>query len=406
MMKAREHLVAVAADMLECQQSGSITRPDSVVSLPADAYTDPRRFDLERSRLFRRVPLMLAASCELPEPGDFKSIDVAGVPVLIVRGKDGVVRSFLNGCTHRGARLAEGCGRAQRLTCPYHAWTFATDGRLLGIASRDLFGDVAPGVGNLVTFPTCERAGLIWAILDAEADAEFEPFLSGIDEQLEGFGFAGWTHFRSQTLPGANWKLAFDAHLEFYHLPVLHRGTFGPAMSNMAQYYHIGPHQRVGLVSRDEHVLGMDDVTHLATMPREEWPLRSLLFGEWILFPNVSINCFYKGGRGVIISQVLPGATVSESTTVQIFLHETAPVGDDLREATEMADFLGHVVGQEDLPMSRSQQQVLQSGQLSEVLLGRNEGGLQQFHAWVERFVAAEPNVPLSAIVAGDAGQP
>ena len=399
-MNAREQLVETAADMLHRQQTGSITGPESVQAVPASVYTDPHRFELERERLFRRVPLMVAASCELPEPGSFKTIDLAGMPVLIVRGKDGVVRSFLNGCTHRGARLAEGCGRAQRLTCPYHAWTFASDGRLIAVASREEFGDVDPAQGRLVEFPTSERAGLVWAILDAAAEPEFDAFLHGIDRQLEGFGFAGWKHFRSQAMPGANWKLAFDAHLEFYHLPVLHRGTFGPQMSNLAQYYHIGPHQRIGLVSRDEHVLGMDDVTQLADMPREDWPMQALLFGEWILFPNVSINCFYKGGRGVIISQVLPGPTVAESTTIQIFLHEQEPVGDDLRDANEMADFLGHVVGQEDLPMSRSQQQVLQSGQMREVVFGRNEGGLQQFHTWVERFVTVAPGTSLGKIVA------
>ena len=399
-MNAREQLAETAADMLHRQQTGSITGPESVQAVPASVYTDPHRFELERERLFRRVPLMVAASCELPEPGSFKTIDLAGMPVLIVRGKDGVVRSFLNGCTHRGARLAEGCGRAQRLTCPYHAWTFASDGRLIAVASREEFGDVDPAQSRLVEFPTCERAGLVWAILDAAAEPEFDAFLHGIDRQLEGFGFAGWKHFRSQAMPGANWKLAFDAHLEFYHLPVLHRGTFGPQMSNLAQYYHIGPHQRIGLVSRDEHVLGMDDVTQLADMPREDWPMQALLFGEWILFPNVSINCFYKGGRGVIISQVLPGPSVAESTTIQIFLHEQEPVGDDLRDANEMADFLGHVVGQEDLPMSRSQQQVLQSGQMREVVFGRNEGGLQQFHTWVERFVTAAPGTSLGKIVA------
>lgn len=404
-MEARQQLVEIAGDMLHRQQTGSVAGSESVQALPASAYTDPRRFELERDRVFRRVPLMVAASCELPEPGSFKTIDLAGVPLLIVRGKDGVTRSFLNGCTHRGARLAEGCGRAQRLACPYHAWTFATDGRLIAIASREDFGTLDPDRARLVEFPTSERAGLVWAILDAGARPEFEVFLQGIDRQLEGFGFAGWKHFRTQALPGANWKLAFDAHLEFYHLPVLHRNTFGPQMSNMAQYYYIGPHQRIGLVARDAHVLGMDDVTRLADMPREDWPMPALLFGEWILFPNVSINCFYKGGRGVIVSQVLPGPTVAESTTIQIFLHEREPVGEDLRDANEMADFLGHVVGQEDLPMSRSQQQVLQSGQLREVLFGRNEGGLQHFHAWLDRFVSAAPDTGIGDIMAGGAGE-
>lgn len=401
-MNARDELVNTAQDMLARAQSGTVALADAVTVLAASDYTDPEMFEREKRLLFRRVPLMLAATCELPQPGDYKAMDVAGVPVLIMRGKDGVARAFLNGCTHRGARLAEGCGHASRLTCPYHAWSFGTDGRLLAIAARDLFGEPDHADLGLIGFPTQERAGLIWAILDpAATSAGFDAFLHGIDAQLEGFGFAGWSHFRSQAMFGANWKLAFDAHLEFYHLPVLHRNTFGPQMSNLAQYYAIGPHQRLGLVSRDEHMLGQDAVGHLADLPQEEWPMQTLLFGEWIVFPNVSINCFYKGGRGAIISQVLPGPRVDESTTVQIFLHEHAPAEDARAEAAEMADFLGNVVGTEDLPMSRGQQSVLQSGLMDHVLIGRNEGGVAHFHHWVRHFASAPQDADLATLMQG-----
>lgn len=398
-MDVREKLADVAEDMLRHQKAGTITLADAVMTLPASLYTDPDIFAEEKQRIFRRLPLMLAATAELPEPGDFKAIDIADVPVLLIRGKDGVVRAFLNSCTHRGARLADGCGHAQRLTCPYHAWTFATDGRLMAVSARQEFGEFDMAASRLVEFPTTERAGLIWVILDPHAEPAFDAFLQGIDRQLEGFGFAHWKYFRTQSFTGANWKLAFDAHLEFYHLPVLHRNTFGSQISNLAQYYYTGPHQRLGLVSRNEHVLGMDDVSQLDGLPRADWPMNVLVFGEWILFPNVSINCFYKGGRGVIISQILPGPTVGESTTVQIFLHERAPEGDDLQDATEMADFLGHVVAEEDLPMSRNQQKVMESGLLPHVQLGRNEGGLQHFHLWVEHFLSKSPETPLSEIM-------
>ena len=399
-MTARDQLVTTAEDMLERLKTGTITQTDAVIRIPASAYTDPELFEQEKRRVFRRVPLMVAAGCELANPGDYKAMDIGDVPILIVRGKDGEARTFLNACTHRGAKLGEGCGRAQRLTCPYHAWSFGLDGQLLSVASREVFGEVDKAANGLIAFPTIERAGLIWTILDPGAEPAFDSFLQGIDAQLAGFGFQDWKHFRTQTLPGANWKLAFDAHMDFYHLPVLHRNSFGAQISNLAEYYYVGPHQRLGLVSREEHVLGMDDIANLAGMARDDWPMNILLFGEWILFPNVSINCFYKGGRGVIISQILPGATVRESITVQIFLHEKAPEGDAIKDANEMADFLGRVVGEEDLPMSRAQQYVMDSGLLPEVQLGRNEGGLQQFHAWLQRFLEAPENRPLSQIMA------
>lgn len=398
-MDVRSALLVDARRMLERLGSGSVSQAETVTSKPASIYTDEGLFAFEKQRLFRRAPLLLAASCELRSAGDCKVMNVAGVPLLLVRGQDGEVRTFLNACTHRGAKLMRECGRAARLTCPYHAWSFRLDGSLLGIAAREVFGEVDAKAAGLVSFPTTERAGLIWAILDPAAEADFDAFLGGFDAMLGQFGFERWHHFESRSLPGANWKLAFDAHLEFYHLPVLHRATFGAGISNLAEYFYHGPHQRLGLVSRGDHVLEQDDIAGLAGKPESEWPLASLLFGEWIVFPNVSINCFYKGGRGVILSQVWPGATVGESVTVQIFLHENAPGEELLADARAMSDFLGAVVGTEDLPMSCDQQEVLSSGLLQEVRFGRNEGGVQHFHEWVDRFVAAPEGLSLAEII-------
>lgn len=398
-MDVRSVLTADAKHMLDRLGSGTATPAAEATSKPASLYTDETLFTLEKERLFRRAPLLLAASCELPKPGDCKVMDVAGVPLLLVRGQDGVLRTFLNACTHRGARLMRECGRAARLTCPYHAWSFRLDGSLLAVAAREAFGDVDAKAAGLIAFPTTERAGLVWAILDPAAEPDFDAFLGGFDQMLAQFGFETWHHFESRSLAGANWKLAFDAHLEFYHLPVLHRATFGPGISNLAEYFYYGPHQRLGLVTHADHVLEQDDIAGLADKPESEWPLASLLFGEWIVFPNVSINCFYKGGRGVILSQVWPGATVGESVTVQIFLHENPPGEELLADAHAMSDFLGHVVGTEDLPMSRDQQEVLSSGLLPDVRFGRNEGGVQHFHDWVERFVQAPTDQRLSDIM-------
>ena len=398
-MDVRAVLVADAKRMLDCLKSGLITPAPSISSLPASIYTDDEGFALEKDRLFRRAPLVLAASCELRKPGDCKVMDVAGIPLLLVRGRDGVVRTFLNACTHGGARLMRECGHAARFTCPYHAWSFRLDGSLLAVPASEAFGDPDPDESRLVSFPTTERAGLIWAILDPEAAPDFDAFLGGYDQLLAAFGFENWHHFESRSLAGANWKLAFDAHLEFYHLPVLHRATFGPKMSNLAEYFYYGPHQRLGLVSRSEHVLEQDDVAGLADIPEDDWQLLPLLFGEWIIFPNVSINCFYKGGRGVIISQVFPGATVGESVTVQMFLHENPPGEALLEDARAMSDFLGQVVGTEDLPMSRDQQETLSSGMLARVKFGRNEGGVQHFHEWTQRFVEAPADWALAHIM-------
>ena len=126
-------------------------------------------------------------------------------------------------------------------------------------------------------------------------------------------------------------------------------------------------------------------------MPREQEPIDPLLMGEWILFPGVSINTFYPGGqRGVLLSIVVPGAEVGTSTTTQTFLAETPPDGPTRKAMGDLAAFLAHVVGDEDLPTSAFQQKAFGTGMVEAVRFGRNEGGLQHFHGWLDRLLQAE----------------
>jgi phenylpropionate dioxygenase-like ring-hydroxylating dioxygenase large terminal subunit len=382
----RDQLIDTARDMLERLDSGEITLADNILSVAASHYTSAERANTEHDQVFRRLPLMLAASAELPKAGDYKALNVANVPVLLSRDEQGHVRAFLNACTHRGSVLAEGKGCAKRFTCPYHGWSFHQDGRLLGVASPREFGELDKSAFGLVQFPVYETAGLIWVVLTPQSSLDISAFLAGIDELLAAYNLENWQCIEQVTLPGANWKLAFDAHLDFYHLPVLHRDTFGRDISNLAQYYFYGPHQRLGLMSANPLVPEQAAFLHLKTLPEAQWPTDNLLFGEWILFPNVSLNCFSAEHRVMVISQVFPGDSPGESVTVQTYLMESdaAEVPEGVRS---IVDFIQHVVRDEDLPMSRQQQLALESGLLRQVHFGRNESGLQDYYRWLARIV-------------------
>jgi len=389
--RARETLERHAAALLQHTAMGTFPLAPDVMTLAADHYTSASRFEAEKRLVFQRVPLVLAASCEIPKAGDYRTLDVAGVPVLLVRDRAGKAHALLNACTHRGAAVASGCGTAARFTCPYHGWTFAQDGALLGIASSADFGMVDKAMLAMKRFPVTERAGLIWAILDPGSPHDPAVMLGGIDDLIAPFGLSDWSVIESRTLKGPNWKLAFDAHLEFYHVPVLHRATFGPERSNRAFYFANGPHQRVIAPQGRPGPVAPDDLYTLGRLPAAGEAIDPLLMGEWILFPGTSINTFYIGGiRGVLLSIVLPGAQVGMSTTTQTFLAETAPDEPTHAAMREMCAFLAHVVGKEDLPTSAFQQQVMATGLVGEVRFGRNEGGLQHFHRWLDKVIAAD----------------
>jgi len=380
-----------ATSLLRHTAEGTFPLADDVMRLEAGHYTSPARFEDEKQRIFRRVPLVLAASCELPAPGDYKTLEVAGIPVLLVRDRSGKAHALLNACTHRGAAVASGCGTAARFTCPYHGWTFAQDGALLGVASSADFGAVDKAAMAMKRFPVTERAGLIWAILDPDSPHDPAAMLGGIDHLISAFGLESWHLVQSRTLHGPNWKLAFDAHLEFYHVPVLHRETFGPERSNRAFYFAQGPHQRVIAPQGRPGTVAPDDLYALGRLPAADEPVDPLLMGEWILFPGTSINTFYIAGiRCVLVSIVVPGADVGTSTTTQTFIAEHAPDEAALTAMKEMSAFLAHVVGDEDLPTSAFQQKVMGTGLVGDVCFGRNEGGLQHFHRWLDRVIAAD----------------
>lgn len=387
-----EKLIEMNRTLIEHGKAGTMELVDDVVAIPASDYTDEDQFELEIERIFKRLPLTVAPSCELPEPGSYKAMDIAGIPVLVTRQKDGTAQAFLNSCTHRGNPVAQGSGKANRFTCGYHGWTFKNDGDLLAIASPQDFGAVDKAAFCLTKFPTLERAGLIWVTLDPKSTLDMEAFLCGYDEMLEHFGFKDWHLFEQRTLTGPNWKTAFDGYLDFYHLPVLHKDTFGADFFNRANYFAWGPHQRLSAPSVYAQKTGSDEKMDLSKMDEEDWPIEALTQGVWTIFPCVSIASFYGGGgRGAMISVLYPGKTVGESFTTQYYVMENEPTDDAVRQgAHDQFAFLETVVAEEDYKTGKRQHEALQSGLIDKVWFGRNEGGGQAFHQWVEKLVKAD----------------
>lgn len=377
----REQLVHIARRGVAHYRAGTQDLLDATYEVPATNYYDPERWQREVDLIFKRLPLMLGFSSELRNPGDYRAMEVAGVPVLLNRAADGAIKAFVNMCSHRGAIVVEdGVGNARRFACPYHAWTYDNDGDLVGMRDPDDFGEIDRDCLSLTPLPVTERSGLIWVVLTPGANVDFDAFLCGYDTMLECLGFDQCHVAGRQSVEGPNWKLAYDGYLDYYHLPILHRETFGPDYSSQALYDAWGPHQRV--TAPDRHfaeLAALDDET--------AWPDELLNGGVWTIFPHISIAAFDAAGKVFMVSQLFPGATADESVTTQHFLHTGEPTAEVAQAVEERMAFLEHVVRDEDYYTGKRINKAVKTGAKSHFLFGRNEGGGQRFHRWVDAIL-------------------
>jgi len=393
---SREQLIAMTRRHIAHARARTVDQAPDVARIPASRYTDPEYYQRELDAVFRRVPLVLGASGELREPGSYRALDVMGTPVLLTRDASGQLRSFVNMCSHRGAVIVpEGVGRGRRFMCPYHAWTYDEKGALVGIRDEGEFGTLDRSCHGLVALPVAERAGLVFGAITPDCPIDIDAWLCGYDGLLDFLGLADCHLHGRQSVEGPNWKVAYDGYLDLYHLPILHRNTFGPQMPNKAVYDAWGPHQRVSMP--------MPGMEALEKTPEESWPSEGLVAGVWTIFPHVSIASFDAGGRFYLVSQLFPGETVDRSVTIQHFLVPNEPDDAQKEQLDGWMKLLMAVVRDEDYFTGNRIQRALATGLKRDVLFGRNEGGGQRFHAWVDALLRT-PDDGLAALMKSKVG--
>lgn len=286
--------VALLKAMMEWE--GRRTAPPAgfpaLPDMPAARYTSPEYYALEQEHIFRKSWLFAAHRDEVPEPGCFLRWHNAGDPIVIVHGADGVIRAFYNTCRHRGAPVVtEDRGRAMRLMCGYHNWTYKTDGTLVGVPERRDFADLDLSCRSLIPV-RCESYGkLIFVNFDADA-VPLVDWLGPLEEE--------WAEFRMDTLRLAarhsfelncNWKVAMEANMEVYHVPFIHPQTVAPLVDARRNFNTFLPngHARMLAPPPPDHdretVRAVDSMPHWSTIPGVG-ELGRTCTQSYTLFPN------------------------------------------------------------------------------------------------------------------------
>jgi nitrite reductase/ring-hydroxylating ferredoxin subunit len=351
-------------------------------------YRDQERFVPELRAFFRGMPVVACLSCELPEPGSYRTFDDAGAPILLTRGKEGRVRAFLNICPHRASRLVrDASGRANRFTCRFHGWTFDAGGRAIGIPDETQFCSEIEASKQLIECPAEERHGLVFLLTDPDGRMDLDAHLAGLDRDLAAIGLDTAEIVHSDKLHvDANWKYGLDTFFETYHLNALHRETFKGLFSPVCVFDTFGPHHR--------YTFAPLNIDAWVDMPESEWQVDTIPL-QYFLFPNtiLSVGSTSLSGLTVNVHRIFPSS--ADHFTSSLSYCAVGGVGSpehraEIDRAYQTAR--AALVNEDYSVASESHAGLAALPEGTRLPVGRREIGVWNFHRNVARLLAAAPD--------------
>jgi phenylpropionate dioxygenase-like ring-hydroxylating dioxygenase large terminal subunit len=354
-------------------------------SLPGWLYYDPEFFEAEKKAFLRAAPQVVCHESEIREPGEWRTLEYLGESVFVIRGDDGEVRAFSNVCRHRGSRLVDGTGGCSKvLTCPYHAWSYARDGRLVGVPHRSEYPGLRPEEFSLFSVPLENWHGFLFVTLEPGAPSVAEMMAPYEDEvapyRFKDLRLMGRVTLRPRPL---NWKTIADNYSDHLHIPVGH-----PGLSRLFERnYRIEAKDHVDRMEGDlvekpsaspmerAYQTFLPPVGHLPATHQRKW-----LYYK--LFPNVAFDIYPDQ---VDFMQFLP---VSATETVIREISYAIP--DDRREmkaARYLNWMINRRVNAEDTELITRVQLGMQSPAYRPGPLGTSEVCLRSFSKKLRRLI-------------------
>ncbi|MBW0008361.1 MAG: aromatic ring-hydroxylating dioxygenase subunit alpha [Sphingomonas sp.] len=368
-------------------QLKSVPTPDPLddMSLPGWLYHDPEFFEAEKKAFLRAAPQVVCHESEIAEPGEWRSLEYLGESVIVIRGDDGEVRAFSNVCRHRGSRLVDGTGGcAKVLTCPYHAWSYSRDGRLVGVPHRSEYPGLRTEDHGLFPVALENWRGFLFTTLEpgvpsvadimAPYEAEIEPYRFNELRALQQ------VRLRPRDL---NWKTIADNYSDHLHIPIGHPGLtrlFGRSYRIEAQEWvdkmegdlvetqSTNPSERV----YQHHLPKVD---HLHESHQRKW-----LYYK--LFPNVAFDIYPDQ---VDFMQFLP-----VSATTSIIREISYALPDERREMKAVRHLnwrINRRVNAEDTELITRVQLGMQSPTYQAGPLGTSEVCLRSFSKKLRKMI-------------------
>lgn len=276
-----------AADSIAALKTSAARPFTEAKAMPPAVYTSEAVCAAELERIFAREWICVGRAEALKTPGDYLTYELAGQPVVVIRGRDGQIRAMSNVCLHRMSTILTGAGNTRLLVCPYHAWTYNLDGSLRGapiMEKNDCFerkGMALPQIRSEIW------QGWVFVTLNPEA----EPVAGRLAElaaDIAPFGMERYTElFRETHVWDTNWKVLAENFMESYHLPACHAATIGGlSVINDAAMPEGRPAYNIHFITKDPSFTL--SVAHRDNTSLEgEWRLKTAVFA---IYPALLIT--------------------------------------------------------------------------------------------------------------------
>ncbi|MDA7853632.1 Rieske 2Fe-2S domain-containing protein [Porticoccaceae bacterium] len=343
---------------------GTTDLGDTVWREPVENYHSQERFDAEIA-LLRSLPIPFCPSAALSEKGSYIARKSAGTPLVVVRGRDGKVRAFINACRHRGMQVASGSGRAHAFVCPYHAWSYGLDGSLKSIPGEEAFPGLAIKDHGLVEVSAMEKGGLVYVMQKGTINPEM------LENSRTYFSPEQQLFRQSENTDQANWKLLTETLLEGYHIKSLHQKSFYPyGLDNVNLVETYGANARVTFPFRR--------IEKLRDVPAEKRRAAGMLTTVYHLFPNASVSVLSKHSNLTIMEPLSPSTT--QMVIYLITPEQTIENPISLEDVERDAEFVNQSGQDEDREAACLIQQTVTAQANSHLTFGYFEKAIVNFH--------------------------